>query len=175
MKQDDENAFRELVRRNGTVWIVEQLQEIGEPQLLLLHLANSLADDPRNADDSRLLLGLSEKLDEQYGFWGTLNNALWELHANGYPMEPKTPRYRGIQTRLREKTETVFECLRKGGHKIEGETVVVRYTPDSDPYIGLEAADLAEEIRSLAAQHGVQPDDLDRGIAPLYGLGAGSA
>ncbi len=52
MKQDDERAFEQLVRRNGTAWIFDRLQNLGGPQLLLLHLSNSLSDYPSTADDS---------------------------------------------------------------------------------------------------------------------------
>ena len=65
-KPDDESAFEELgfeelVRRNGSAWVVDQLQNLGGPQLVLLHLANSLSDDP---SDSRVLFELIEKFEE---------------------------------------------------------------------------------------------------------------
>ena len=49
----------------------------------------------------------------------------------------------------------------------------VLYPPGSDPYIGSEAADLDLEIRSIAAQHGVERDEQQ--IVPVFGLGPRSA
>ena len=173
MTRDDERAFEQLAQRNGTTWIFDQLQNLVGPQLVLLYLANSLGNNPANADDSRRLFELIQKLDEQYGFHGSLDSALWDLHANGYPMEPKPQVIQAFKLNFGERTEAVLESLRRRGHKIEGETLSVLYPPGSDGYIGTEAADLDEEIGILAAQHGVERDDLQ--IEPVWGLGPRSA
>ena len=173
MKQDDESAFEELVRRNGSAWVVDQLQNLGGPQLVLLHLANSLSDYPRTADDSRLLFEMIDRLDELYGWPGSLDCQLGDLHAWGYLLEPKPRVIQGFKLNLGDRSKAVLETLRRRGHKIEGETVSVVYAPGCDPYIGSEAAELDEEIGALAAQHGVERDDLQ--IVPVWGLGPRSA
>ena len=66
-KPDDESTVKELVRRNGSAWVVDQLQNLGGPQLVLLHLANSLSDDPSVTDISRALFELIEKFEELHG------------------------------------------------------------------------------------------------------------
>ena len=170
-KPDDQNAFEQLAQRNGTAWIFDQLQNLGGPQLVLLHLANSLSDYPSTADDSRLLFELIEKLDELYGWPGCLDCQLGDLHAFGYPLEPKPRVIEALKLNFGERTEAVLESLRRRGHKIEGGTVSVPYPPGSDGYIGTEAAprltpkqERSQVMHRLAAKIGLPAKEFSRGM-----------
>ena len=169
MHERDKRRFERLVLNHGSSWMVEQLIALGGCQLIMLHLANDLSQNPRTVDESKLLLELAVRLDEFYGWNRSLACALFDFQAMDFSLEPKPNVIRAVRVNLGEKSQLVLELLDRMGHRVVGDEVVVRYRLGVDTNHGTEAADLIGEIREVAGECGCT--DLSGKLTPLYGLG----
>lgn len=173
MKQEeDEEVLEGLFRKRGSEWVVARLLEHGGRQLVLLHLANSLLDDPRTEEEAVRIFELITRLDEQNGWPGSLDCTLGDLHAFGFPYEPKPQVIRAFDLDFGEDTDVVLDACRNKGYATSGTEVQVPYCAGADPYIGTEAADLEEEIGSIVKKHlrlDLSLDERTQRIVPVFG------